>query len=46
MKLLIKEQKESYENAKFCCICKEKVQNKYLKYKRYHKARDHCHYKG
>ena len=46
MKLLIKERKESYENAKFCYICKEKFQNKYLKYKRYCKARDYCHYTG
>ena len=49
MKLLTKEQ-ESYENAKICYICKEKIENKYLKDKTYHKARDNCHdtgeYKG
>ena len=31
MKLLTKEQQESYGNAKICYICKEKVENKYLK---------------
>ena len=31
MKLLIKEQQESYENAKICYICQEKFENKYLK---------------
>ena len=31
MKLLTKEQQESYENAKICYICKEKFENKYLK---------------
>ena len=29
MKLLTKEQQESYVNAKICCICKEKLENKY-----------------
>ena len=33
-KLLTKEQKESYENAKICFICKEKFENKFLKDKR------------
>ena len=34
MKLLIKEQQKSYENAKIICyICKTKIKNKYLKYK-------------
>ena len=33
MKLLTKEQWESYENAKICNICKEKFENKYLKEK-------------
>ena len=28
MKLLTKEQQESYENAKICYICKEKCKNK------------------
>ena len=46
MKLLTKEQQESYENAKICYICKEKFENKYLKDKRYRKDRDHCHYTG
>ena len=31
MKLLTKEQQESYENVKISYICKEKFENKYLK---------------
>ena len=31
MKLLTKEQQESYETAKTCYICKEKFENKYVK---------------
>ena len=46
MKLLTKEQQESYENAKGCCICKEKFENKYVKVKKYGKVRNHCHYTG
>ena len=42
MKLLAKEQQESYENAKICYICKEKNENKYLKDKKCCKVRDHC----
>ena len=34
MKLLKKEQQESYENAKICYTCKERFENKYLKYKK------------
>ena len=30
MKLLKKVQQESYKNAKICCICKEKHENKSL----------------
>ena len=30
MRLLTKEQQESYENGKICYICKEKFENKYL----------------
>ena len=45
MKLLRKEQQESYENAKICYICKEKFEDKHLKNK-YCKVRDHCHYTG
>ena len=44
MKLLTKEQQESHENAKICCICKEKFENKYVKDRKYSKVRDHCHY--
>ena len=46
MKFLTKEQQESNKNAKICYICKEKFENKYLKDKKYHKVRDHCHYTG
>ena len=40
MKLLTKEQQESYKNAKICYICQEKFKYKYLK------VRDHCNYTG
>ena len=46
MKLLPKEQQESYEYAKTCYICKRKFENEYLKEKKYSKVRDHCHYAG
>ena len=46
MKLLTKEQPESYENANICYICKGKFENNYVKDKKYRKARDHCHYTG
>ena len=31
IELLTKQQQESYENAKICYICKEKVEDKYAK---------------
>ena len=46
MKLLTKEQQESYKNAKIYYICKEKFENKYVKDKKHCKVRDHCHYTG
>ena len=46
MKLLAKEQQTSYENTKICCICKEKIENKYMKDKKQCKVRDHCYYTG
>ena len=46
MTLFIKEQQESYENAKICYIHKETFENKYLKDKKCCKVRDHCHYTG
>ena len=46
MKLLTKEQQESYGNAKICYVCKEKFENKYLRDKKHCKVRDHCHYIG
>ena len=35
MKFLTKGLQDSYENAKICYICKEKIENKYLKDKNY-----------
>ena len=46
MRLLTKEQQESYKHAKICYICKEKIVNKHLKDKKYGKVRDHCHLTG
>ena len=46
MNLLTKKQQESYENSNICYICKEKLENKYLKDKKYRKVRDHSHYTG
>ena len=46
MKLLTKEQQETYQNAKICYICKNKFENKYLKDKKYCKISDHCNYTG
>ena len=44
VKPLTKEQHQSYQNAKICYICKEKLEHKYVKDKRDCKARYHCHY--
>ena len=44
MELLTKEKEESYEIAKISYICKEKIENKYLKDRKYCKVRDHRHY--
>ena len=44
MRLLTKEQQQSYENAKICYIFNKKFENKYLKDKVYYKVRDNCHY--
>ena len=46
MKLLTKEQNESYKILKICYVWQEKLENKYLKEKKYFKVRDHCHYTG
>ena len=46
MKLLSKEQQESYEYAKIYYIFKEKFGNKYLKGKKYCKVRNRYHYTG
>ena len=39
MKLLTKDQHESYENTNICYICKEKFENKYLKDNKYRKVK-------
>ena len=47
MKLLTKEQQESYKNTKICYICKEQFENKYLKDKTGdRKVRNHCYWTG
>ena len=46
MKLLTKEQQESYENVKIYYILKKKIENKLFGRKKYRKVRDHCHYTG
>ena len=46
MKLLTKEQQESYANAQMCYTRKEKFVNKYVKDKKYHQARNNYHYAG
>ena len=38
MKLLTKEQQESNENAEICYICEVKLENKYVKDKKYCKV--------
>ena len=44
MKILRKQQRELYENAKVCC--KERFEKKYLKDKKHHNAKYHYHYTG
>ena len=41
VKLLTKKQQKSYQNAKTCYICKEKIKDK-----NYCKVNYHCHYTG
>ena len=45
MKLLIKEQHKSYEDAKICYTWKKEIKDKHAKNKQYYKFSDHCHYK-
>ena len=48
MKLLTKEQQNSWKNAKVWYISqkkkKKKIENEYAKDKKYRKAEDHCRY--
>ena len=47
MRLLTKEQQESYQNAKFVIFVKKSLKKKKkMKDKKYRKVRDHCHYIG
>ena len=46
MKLLTNEHHILYENAKICYICKETLEDKYAKDKKYLKDMNHCHYTG
>ena len=46
MELLKNELQKSHENAKAHYICKESFEEKYIKDKKFHKVRDHCHYNG
>ena len=46
MKLLTKEQQNTYKNVQICYIYKEKLENKYPKDKKYRKVWDHYHYAG
>ena len=44
MKLLTKEQEESYENSIICYISTENFEKVYFKEKKYRTATDHGHY--
>ena len=46
MKLLTNEQRKLYGNAKICCICTSKFEDKHAKDRKYCKVRDHFHYTG
>ena len=46
IKLITKEQEESYENTKICYICKKKLKINIWMIKIYRKVRDNCHYTG
>ena len=43
LKLITKQQQESYETAKVRYICEEKLENKYVTDKKHDKVRDHSH---
>ena len=46
LKLLTKEQQESYKHEQICYIYKEILENKYVKDKKYCNVRDHWNYTG
>ena len=39
MKLLTNEQQNSYQNSKICYICREKIEDKHAKDKKYQKVK-------
>ena len=39
MKLLTNEQQNSYQNSKICYICREKIEDKHAKDKKYRKVK-------
>ena len=43
-KPVTKEQQKSYQNAKFCYIFKEKIEDKHTKNIKHREASDHCHF--
>ena len=43
---VVNKQQESYENGKFCYICRQKFEDKYAQDKKYCIVRNHCHYTG
>ena len=46
VKLVTNKQQELDQNVKICYICKENLEDKYVKDEKYCGVRDHCHYAG
>lgn len=45
-KSLTNEIQKSYEKAKTFYVCRKEFEDKYAKYKKYRRVRDHFHYTG
>ena len=43
---LTKEELRWHQDAKLCCICRNRILKNFSKSTSYWKVRDHCHYKG
>ena len=43
---LTKEELESHQDAKVCCICGKRILKTFSKTINFRKVRDHCHYTG